>query len=149
MYASSRAAPGWPTFATIPLIDRCARSTVARMRGNSRTARSIRARSGELWDEETTGTALMTVLTREGWGRAPRPYQMTGPRLALTASAGPPNESTLAMEIGSEAPKPRVLHYAHAPRLPEGDKLDLRALGTGAWVELEVGPGPKAGFLIE
>jgi tRNA (guanine-N7-)-methyltransferase len=39
--------------------------------------------------------------------------------------------------------------YADAPRLPEGDEVDLRGLGQGAWIELEVGPGPKAGFLLE
>ncbi len=39
--------------------------------------------------------------------------------------------------------------YAHAPRLPEGDVVDIRGLATGAWIELEIGPGPKAGFLLE
>lgn len=39
--------------------------------------------------------------------------------------------------------------YADAPRLPEGDTVDLRTLGEGQWIELEVGPGPKAGFLLE
>lgn len=39
--------------------------------------------------------------------------------------------------------------YADAPRLPEGERVDVRTLGTGARIELEVGPGPKAGFLLE
>lgn len=39
--------------------------------------------------------------------------------------------------------------YAHAPRLPDGDEVDLRALGKGDHIELEIGPGPKAGFLLE
>jgi tRNA (guanine-N7-)-methyltransferase len=39
--------------------------------------------------------------------------------------------------------------YADAPRLPEGDAVDVRTLATGAWVEIEIGPGPKAGFLME
>ena len=40
--------------------------------------------------------------------------------------------------------------YAHAPRLVEKDeKVDLATVVTGAWVELEIGPGPKAGFLLE
>lgn len=55
----------------------------------------------------------------------------------------------------SETPRPplderkRRGPYAHAPRLPEGDEVDLRSLGTGSWIELEIGPGPKAGFLVE
>jgi tRNA (guanine-N7-)-methyltransferase len=39
--------------------------------------------------------------------------------------------------------------YEDAPRLPEGDTVDLRALVAGAPLELEIGPGPKAGFLVE
>lgn len=39
--------------------------------------------------------------------------------------------------------------YADAPRLPEGETVDLRGLAAGAWLELEIGPGPKAGFLLE
>jgi tRNA (guanine-N7-)-methyltransferase len=39
--------------------------------------------------------------------------------------------------------------YAHAPRLPEGETVDVRSLANGAWIELEIGPGPKAGFLLE
>lgn len=35
--------------------------------------------------------------------------------------------------------------------MPEGDHIDLRSLATTAFreIELEVGPGPKAGFLVE
>lgn len=45
--------------------------------------------------------------------------------------------------------------YADAPRLPNAVRgeapasLDLRTLVTGADLELEIGPGPKAGFLLE
>jgi tRNA (guanine-N7-)-methyltransferase len=43
--------------------------------------------------------------------------------------------------------------YADAPRLPsaEGqrDEVDVRALAKGQWIELEIGPGPRAGFLLE
>lgn len=39
--------------------------------------------------------------------------------------------------------------YADAPRLPEGETIDLRSLAKGDWIELEIGPGPKAGFLLE
>jgi tRNA (guanine-N7-)-methyltransferase len=45
--------------------------------------------------------------------------------------------------------KRRLGPYADAPRLPEGDEVDLRLLGKGEWIELEIGPGPKAGFLLE
>ncbi len=45
--------------------------------------------------------------------------------------------------------KPRPGPYADAPRLPEGETIDLRTLGRGKEIELEVGPGPKAGFLVE
>jgi len=27
--------------------------------------------------------------------------------------------------------------------------VDIRSLGQGEWIELEIGPGPKAGFLVE
>lgn len=45
--------------------------------------------------------------------------------------------------------KPRRGPYADAPRLPEGEEVDLRTLASGSWIELEIGPGPKAGFLLE
>jgi tRNA (guanine-N7-)-methyltransferase len=35
----------------------------------------------------------------------------------------------------------RAHPYADAPRLPEGDRVDLRALVRGEWIELEIGPG--------
>ncbi|HVH46462.1 MAG TPA: tRNA (guanine-N7)-methyltransferase [Labilithrix sp.] len=49
----------------------------------------------------------------------------------------------------SPQPSRRPGPYAHAPRLPEGDEVDLRSLGKGEHIELEIGPGPKAGFLLE
>lgn len=40
--------------------------------------------------------------------------------------------------------------YAHAPRLVENDEpVDLGTVVKGAWTEIEIGPGPKAGFLLE
>ena len=40
--------------------------------------------------------------------------------------------------------------YAHAPRLVENDEtVDLASVVTGDWIEIEIGPGPKAGFLLE
>jgi len=41
-----------------------------------------------------------------------------------------------------------VRPYDDAPRLPEGDRVDLHALVTGQWLELEVGPG-RGWFLVE
>jgi tRNA (guanine-N7-)-methyltransferase len=40
--------------------------------------------------------------------------------------------------------------YADAPRLAglENERVDLRALVSGAWIELEIGPG-RGGFLFE
>ena len=38
--------------------------------------------------------------------------------------------------------------YDDAPRLPEGDRIELRAVVTGDWVELEIGPG-RGWFLVE
>jgi tRNA (guanine-N7-)-methyltransferase len=38
--------------------------------------------------------------------------------------------------------------YADAPRLPDGDRVDLRSLVGGEWVELEIGPG-RGWFLVE
>jgi len=44
----------------------------------------------------------------------------------------------------------RLGPYAHAPRLPEGDEgVLLGSIGTGVEIEVEIGPGPKAGFLLE
>lgn len=42
--------------------------------------------------------------------------------------------------------------YEDVARLPteaESPKVDLATVVRGAWFELEVGPGPKAGFLVE
>jgi tRNA (guanine-N(7)-)-methyltransferase len=38
--------------------------------------------------------------------------------------------------------------YDDAPRLPDGDRVDVRTLACGEWVELEVGPG-RGWFLVE
>jgi tRNA (guanine-N7-)-methyltransferase len=38
--------------------------------------------------------------------------------------------------------------YEDAPRLPDGERIDLRALVEGEWVELEIGPG-RGWFLVE
>jgi tRNA (guanine-N7-)-methyltransferase len=49
-----------------------------------------------------------------------------------------------------DTPRPKkVSPYVDAPRLPEGDSVDLRALlGAPGNVELEVGPG-HGGFILE
>lgn len=43
--------------------------------------------------------------------------------------------------------------YANAPRLPAPasptERVDVRTFVTGSPIELEIGPGPKAGFLLE
>jgi tRNA (guanine-N7-)-methyltransferase len=38
--------------------------------------------------------------------------------------------------------------YANAPTLPEGERVDIRTLVTGEWIELEIGPG-RGMFLLE
>jgi tRNA (guanine-N7-)-methyltransferase len=38
--------------------------------------------------------------------------------------------------------------YEDAPRLPEGDRIDVRTLVEGAWIEVEIGPG-RGWFLVE
>jgi tRNA (guanine-N7-)-methyltransferase len=38
--------------------------------------------------------------------------------------------------------------YEDAPRLPEGDRVEIRALASGDWTELEIGPG-RGWFLVE
>jgi tRNA (guanine-N7-)-methyltransferase len=38
--------------------------------------------------------------------------------------------------------------YSDAPMLPTWERVDVRALVAGAWVELEIGPG-RGGFLLE
>ncbi|MCL2777453.1 MAG: tRNA (guanine-N7)-methyltransferase [Polyangiaceae bacterium] len=42
--------------------------------------------------------------------------------------------------------------YENAPRLPPAEtaaRVELASVVRGAWFEIEIGPGPKAGFLIE
>lgn len=48
----------------------------------------------------------------------------------------------------TQAPTPKPRPYAHAPRLPEEGPIDLRTVVSGAWLELEVGPG-RGRFLLE
>jgi tRNA (guanine-N7-)-methyltransferase len=38
--------------------------------------------------------------------------------------------------------------YEDAPRLPEGEAVDVRALVSGDWTEIEIGPG-RGWFLVE
>ena len=38
--------------------------------------------------------------------------------------------------------------YEDAPRLPEGERIELRAMVAGDWVEVEIGPG-RGWFLVE
>jgi tRNA (guanine-N7-)-methyltransferase len=38
--------------------------------------------------------------------------------------------------------------YEDAPRLPEGDRVELRSIVQGEWVEVEIGPG-RGWFLVE
>jgi tRNA (guanine-N7-)-methyltransferase len=38
--------------------------------------------------------------------------------------------------------------YADAPRLPEGDRIEVGSIVQGEWLELELGPG-RGGFLME
>jgi tRNA (guanine-N7-)-methyltransferase len=38
--------------------------------------------------------------------------------------------------------------YEDAPRLPAGERIELRALVSGDWVEVEIGPG-RGWFLVE
>lgn len=45
-------------------------------------------------------------------------------------------------------PTPPPNRYEHAPKLPEGDAVDVRSLVTGEWIELEIGPG-RGGFMME
>lgn len=40
------------------------------------------------------------------------------------------------------------LPYEDAPRLPEGERVDVRSLAHGEWVEIEIGPG-RGWFLVE
>jgi tRNA (guanine-N7-)-methyltransferase len=48
----------------------------------------------------------------------------------------------------TKPPTPKPKSYAHAPRIPEGDSVNLASLVQGEWLELEVGPG-RGGFMFE
>ena len=51
--------------------------------------------------------------------------------------------------IATDGPRPRRPHpYANAPRLPEGERVDVQGLVSGKSYELEIGPG-RGGFLFE
>jgi tRNA (guanine-N7-)-methyltransferase len=50
--------------------------------------------------------------------------------------------------MGEHATTPRVKPYADAPKLPDGEKVDVRAVVYGAWIEIELGPG-RGGFIME
>jgi tRNA (guanine-N7-)-methyltransferase len=56
-------------------------------------------------------------------------------------------------ESAAEPPRKRKPGpYEDAPRLSADDRdapIELASLVKGEWIELEVGPGPKAGFLVE
>lgn len=58
-----------------------------------------------------------------------------------------PRESTEQKPAPAPARKPGP--YDDAPRLPAAGEVDLRTVVSGAPLELEIGPGPKAGFLVE
>ncbi|MGH7280024.1 MAG: tRNA (guanine(46)-N(7))-methyltransferase TrmB [Polyangiaceae bacterium] len=45
-------------------------------------------------------------------------------------------------------PTPPPNRYEHAPKLPEGEQIDVRSLVQGEWIELEIGPG-RGGFMME
>ena len=59
------------------------------------------------------------------------------------------------VSVTDRAPRPGIVlpppkgPYADAPRLPTTETVDLRDVVRGSWIELEIGPGPKAGFLSE
>jgi tRNA (guanine-N7-)-methyltransferase len=38
--------------------------------------------------------------------------------------------------------------YSDAPRLPQGDRIDVRQVVQGEWIEIEIGPG-RGWFLVE
>ncbi len=48
----------------------------------------------------------------------------------------------------SRAIIPRVKPYADAPKLPDEEKIDVRDVVKGAWIEIELGPG-RGGFIME
>lgn len=45
-------------------------------------------------------------------------------------------------------PTPKPKSYAHAPRIPEGDRIEMASLVKGEWLEIDVGPG-RGAFMIE
>lgn len=52
----------------------------------------------------------------------------------------------MAVSVPSLPSRPRP--YEDAPRLPDGERVEVRSLVTGDWIELEVGPG-RGWFLVE
>ena len=48
----------------------------------------------------------------------------------------------------TKPPTPPPNRYEHAPKLPEGESIDVRSLVQGEHVEIDVGPG-RGGFMLE
>jgi tRNA (guanine-N7-)-methyltransferase len=48
----------------------------------------------------------------------------------------------------SPPPRPAPRPYADAPRLPDGERVDVGDVVRGQWTEIELGPG-RGGFILE
>jgi tRNA (guanine-N7-)-methyltransferase len=55
-------------------------------------------------------------------------------------------KAALSVRFEVKAPMPRPYH--DAPRLPEGERIEIASLARGEWVEVELGPG-RGWFLVE
>ncbi len=139
----------------VRVVERRPRVPDSRDHTGDRPLREKRDRRGERGPEESgalerSPADCASVLARggngESIGRIARAHRPT-----LADAVGlvkRPIALEAARAWGYLVPRPMSRLYDDAPRLPEGDRVDVRSLASGAWIEIEVGPG-RGWFLVE
>ena len=154
MYASSSAAAAWPTLRSTAEMAKAAKMATAATSGPRLRARRIQSSGGVAagspagrWPRRRSRVKRCFARARARDPRRDRPGRWIVSKRTIT------RYSLRRRAAAAPAPLPptdasRVRPYADAPRLPDAERVDLRSLVIGDWVELEIGPG-RGWFLIE